>query len=332
MDQLTELKCESCSSKEFTRNGDYLICDYCGSKYYSPQPKQQKAQTQSQPKAQPQTYTPATTAKKRRRLPLVLTIIFVLLFATTCAGILEEDFEDSQRVYIDVNAGEVASTADFDATVGTAVGTWQGKGSYYNPMYVKVPITIKANQDCTILRKCFNMDDDAYPDDALPEELELKSGQTWTGFVYDDWFYSTDRRGGERGLDETHYSNRVRYYNNDKKTSISWDIAVPVGDSVAVDATTVMGAMPNSIIRMNVTYKESFTDTDNPEAVFAAKGTEYDLPVVAELNAQLKDQLSVVAPGSAVVLRGTMSSLQARVENTAVINEVVLRDAALVTP
>lgn len=337
MELITELKCESCSSRDFTRNGDYLICDYCGSRYYSPKPKTESAKPKQQTQAPAKsTYVPPTTTKKKKggKLRIIITIlVLIFVIIPACAVILEEEdvIGGNDRVYIDVAAGEVASTADFDATVGNAVGVYQGTGSYYNPLYVKIPITIKANQDCTIPRSNFDMDDKSYPDDAIPENLELKSGETWTGFIYDDWFYSSDQRDGERGLDESHYYNRVNYRDYDKKISINWDIDVPSGDSVAVDSSSVMNVMPNTIIRMNVTFKQAFTDTKGPEAVFAAKGTDYDLPVVAELNTQLKSQLASVNPGDQVTIRGTVCSLQARVENTAVINEVVLRDAAIVT-
>lgn len=335
MAYMTELKCDSCSSKEFTRKGDYLVCDYCGSRFYSPEPA---AQQPAQPVQKPQTttaYTPTPTPtpkkKKRGKLRgLIIALILIFLVIPMCAAIFEDEIDRPSRDYVNVEAGEAIDVGGYEATIGHAVGTTVGKGSYYNPMYVKAPINIKATDDCVVKCEFFGMDDDSYPDDALPEELNLKSGETWDGFLYLDWHYSYDYRDNDRGLDPTRFNYTARFYSRDSNVSGHWDLSVPAGDSVEVDSKTVMDVMPNTVVRLTATYKESFLEADNPEAVFAMKGTDYDMPVVVALDTQMKEQLKQIDEGDTVVLRGTVCSLQARVESSAVINEVVLRDVTIV--
>lgn len=336
MEKLIEMKCESCSSTEFKREGDYLVCEYCESKYYSPKPKKEAPREASRPK-ETISYNIGTTKGKKntkgrlvRRIVIVILLLFV--FIPTCAVILEDEFDDSSSTTrFDVNVGDTVDAGAWKATVGAPNKTVIVPGSYREEFYVAAPISITASEDCVIKREDFSMTDSSYPDDALPKELNLKAGESFQGSLYLDWFYARDHRDNEDGLERGSFSNRIRYSNYEDKSnriSATWEADAPSMDAVEVNPATVLTQMPNTPIRFSATFKEAFLDSKYPEAVFTMKG-EGNLPVAVTVNSSLKNQLAQIAPGDTVTLRGTLNALQARMSSTETIREVILVDASI---
>lgn len=331
MEQLTEMKCESCSSKEFRREGDYLVCEYCESRYYSPLPKKTEA-----PKQQPIIIekTVVTPAKKKRRLPLIFAIVFAFLFIGTCSAILEDEPFEPKTVHYDAQIGETVDTDKWSATVGSYTETVFLKGSYRDYYSLKAPITVTAKEDCSIERKNFDMPNATFPDDALPETLTLKAGETFEGSLYLEWNYARDNRDNESGLDVAYMRSieNVRYadYNTDHVV-ITWENSAPPSDSVEANATTVFTKLPKTVVRLKATYKESFLESSRPEAIFTMKNGEGSIPVAVQVNSTLKSQISDLKEGDTVVLRGSLNALQTRMTSTDIIREVVLTDASIVS-